>query len=211
MIRSIIAVGLLMGSATTAGAAPIVFNNGLPNQSGAADMNAYLEADNFSLGAATTLSLVRFWTLQDSAADYAGTIEWSIRNDAAGTPGTTASSGSAAAVGSLTGNSAFGLSEYSYTFGVSVALTAGNYWLVLHNGPNSSQPATSFYWAYSNEQSGNSQSFDLSAPGWASNGAELAFQLEGNGASTPVPEPATLLLTGAGLALFVIRQKRRVA
>src|ERR1700675_1782721 len=83
----IIATALFAGLASSAGAS-VVVNNGLPNQSGGSDMNEFLEADDFTLGAASTsLNLVRFWSLQVDASDYAGSIEWSIRQDATGVPG----------------------------------------------------------------------------------------------------------------------------
>jgi hypothetical protein len=106
-----------------------------------------------------------------------------------------------------------GLLEFQYDLAVSANLGTGPYWLVLHNGPSSSQPATEFYWTFSNDQAGDSQGFELTAGGpWIGNNAELAFQLEGGPQANPVPEPASLLLTGTGIAhLLWRRSKRRVA
>lgn len=205
----IIAAALFAGLATSAGAG-IVVDNGLPNQSGGSELNEFLEADDFTLGAASTsLNLIRFWSLQSDASDYAGSIEWSIRQDAAGVPGAISASGSATPTGVDTLNSAFGLEEFRYEFAINATLAAGNYWLVLHNGPNASQPTTSFYWEWS-QDTGNSQNFDLPVPtqGWTGNFSELAFQLEDK--STSVPEPATILLIGAGLAALVTRRRHQV-
>ena len=83
MTARIVTIALFAGFASTAGAA-IVVNNGLPNQSGGSDLNGFLEADDFTLGATTSLNLVRFWTLQGDASDYAGSIEWSIRQSTGG-------------------------------------------------------------------------------------------------------------------------------
>jgi hypothetical protein len=209
-IPLVAALALLAGLAGTASATPIIFNNGLPNQTGGSDMNAFLEADNFSLGSPANLTLIRFWSLQGSAGDYAGSIEWSILSDAGGTPGAIAASGTATPTGVATGNSALGLLEFRYDFAASASLGTSPYWLVLHNGPSSSQPATSFYWTFSNDQAGDSQSFDLTSGGsWIGNNAELAFQLEGEPVQTnPVPEPASLLLTGAGIARLLWRRSK---
>jgi PEP-CTERM motif len=205
----IIATALFAGLASSAGAS-VVVNNGLPNQSGGSDMNEFLEADDFTLGAASTsLNLVRFWSLQSATSDYAGSIEWSIRQDAAGTPGAVSDSGSATPTGVATGNTAFGFNEFRYEFAISTTLVAGNYWLALHNGPNSSQPTTSFYWEWS-QDTGDSQSFDLPFPaqGWTGNFSELAFQLEAQDRS--VPEPATIFLIGSGLAAMMTRRRCQV-
>jgi hypothetical protein len=203
---------LFAGLASSAGAG-IVVNNGLPNQSGGSDMNEFLEADDFTLGAASTsLNLVRFWSLQSAASDYAGSIEWSIRQDAAGTPGAVSDAGSATPTGVATGNTAFGFNEFRYEFAIPSILAAGTYWLVLHNGPSSSQLGTDFYWEWSNGDAGNSQSFDLPTnppQGWTGNFAELAFQLEGPGGQR-VPEPATIILVGAGLAAMMMRRRYQV-
>lgn len=204
----IVAATLCAGLAGHAGAS-VVVNNGLPNGSGGSDANSFLEADNFTLGAAsTTLNLVRLWSLQSSAADYTGSISWSINQDAAGSPGAAAASGSAAAVGVATGNAALGFFEFSYQFAINATLAAGNYWLVLHNGPNNATPSGDFYWEWSSD-TGNSRSFDLttSPSSWASNLSELAFQLEAKDPVT-VPEPTTLALVAAGLAAASVRKRR---
>jgi hypothetical protein len=107
--------------------------------------------------------------------------------------------------GIATGNTAFGLNEFSYTFGVNFTLAPGTYWLVLHNGPVNTIPATQFYWAWQSGISGNSKSQDLAVAGspWVANEAELAFQLTGF-----TPEPASALLVGGGLlAAWLARRK----
>ncbi len=195
--------------------AAIIVDNGLTNQTGGGDLNLFQQADNFTLASARSIDLIRFWTLQESTADYAGSIEWSILRDSGGNlPGLVVASGSFNSTQTATGNSASGLSEFIQEGLVSINLGVGTYWLVLHNGPSSSQPATSFYWAFADDQTGNSLSKELALGNsgtWVSNGAELAFQLEGAGGGVTVPEPGSVLLVGAAMAMFMIRSKTRSA
>ena len=101
-----------------------------------------------------------------------------------------------------------GLDEYSYSFAVNASLTAGTYWLVLHNGPTGSIPDAPIYWAWSNGDTGNSASQDLaplnlnqqdlnppSGQPWVGNSAELAFQLD----ATDAPEPVSFSLVGGSI------------
>lgn len=207
--KCMILFALITGLAGSLSAATL-FNNGLSNQSGGTDLNANLAADNFVFASAHSVNLIRFWTLQADASSYAGATEWSVRNNAAGPqPGSVVQSGSFVSNQSLTGNSALGLPEYVHTGAVSINLAAGNYWLVLHNGPSASQPATEFYWAFTNGQTGDAAAWELSNPGtWGPISAELAFQLEG-GTTNPVPEPATTALVGAGVAALAVCCRHR--
>ena len=107
-------------------------------------------------------------------------------------------------------NTTFGLNEFSYSLNVNVVLAPGTYWLALHNGPSATLPPTSFYWAWSNGDAGNSASLDLSAgPPWAGNSAELAFQLTTVQSST-VSEPVSISFVGGGiLAAWLFRRKAK--
>ena len=191
--------GLIVAGVSQAG---IVYS-ALPNQSGGSDANGFLEADDITLAARTRLGIFTFWTFQTSAADYTGSIAWSIRSDAAGMPGASVASGIAPAGGAATGQSAFGLKEFVYAFSIDVTVNPGIYWVVLHNGPNAAIPATDFFWGWSNGNAGNSMSQDLSLSNqpWISNFAELALQVQ------DVPEPGSLLLASAGiLAVWLVRR-----
>jgi hypothetical protein len=209
--NTILAVSLLaFGLAGSAGAA--IIGNGPPNQTGGSDLNAFLEADNFTLGGSFTITQIKYWSLQNTLSDYAGTTDWGFYTDASGVPGTALFSGNTVAAGVATGNTTQGLNEFAYTFPVNVVLGPGNFWLVLHNGPSNNIPGTTYYWAWSSD-TGNSQSMDvvtmsnapvigLNPPIWSGNFTELAFEL------TTVPEPASMALVGGGLfAAWFVRRK----
>jgi hypothetical protein len=209
--NTILAVSLVaFGLSGSAQAATI--GNGPPNQTGGSDLNAFLEADNFTLSASFTITQIKYWSLQNTLADYAGTTDWGFYTDNSGVPGTALFSGNTVATGVATGNTTQGLNEFAYTFPVNVVLGPGNFWLVLHNGPSNNIPNTIYYWAWSSD-TGNSQSMDvvqvvnapvigLNPPIWSGNFTELAFEL------TTVPEPASMALVGGGLfAAWFVRRK----
>jgi hypothetical protein len=119
-------------------------------------------------------------------------------------PGATVASGTATPTGTATGRSAFGLNEFTYTFSTDMTLSAGKYWLVLHNGPNSAIPPTDFFWEWSNGNAGDSLSQDLATPNqpWLGNFAEFALQVQ------DVPEPSSLVLSAAVLlGVWVVRRR----
>jgi PEP-CTERM motif len=206
-ILAVLAVGL--AGSVQAG----TIGNGPPNQTGGSDLNAFLEADDFTLASTSTINQIKYWSLQNTLSDYAGSTDWGFYTNNSGVPGTALFSGNAVAIGMATGNTTQGLNEFVYTFAVNVILGPGNYWLVLHNGSSNNIPNTTYYWAWSSD-TGNSQSMDITQVNssrvglnppitpWVGNFSELAFQLN------VVPEPASLSLVGGGLlAAWFLRRK----
>ncbi len=180
--------------------------NGPPNQSGGSDLNSFLEADNFNSGGNILITHVQFWALASGLSDYTGSVDWGFYSDASGAPGAVVASGNAAAVATATGNTTFGLNEYSLEFNVNAPLAPNTtYWLVLHNGPSGTDPGTAFYWAWSSGAAGDSQNEDITAPGWVGNDAELAFQL-----NAAVPEPASLSLIAGGLITGWLKRRKLI-
>jgi hypothetical protein len=201
-IFAISALTLLLSGVAQAG----TIGNGPPNQTGGSDLNAFLEGDNFVVASpGVHITQIQFWALASDPSDFTGSVDWAFYSDLGGLPNISVLSGSAPATGTLTGNTTFGLNEYSYTFGINAGLTPGAYWLVLHNRPPNAIPATSFYWAWSSD-SGDSASLDLAGgPPWAGNSAELAFALTAD----PIPEPVSMSLVGGGiLAAFVFGRRK---
>src|SRR6266704_610380 len=113
---------LVLGLALSAQASTI--GNGPPNQSGGSDLNAFLEADNFNTGSNTSITHVQFWALASGLADYTGSIDWGFYSDVSGAPGAAVAFGNAAAIATATGNTTFGLNEYSLEFNVNALLAA---------------------------------------------------------------------------------------
>jgi hypothetical protein len=194
LVRSLLVLAALF----TAGSVhATMLYSAAPNQSGGTDINCCLGADGFALGADSTLTQIMFWTLQSSATDYTGSVVWAIYSDAAGVPNASVANGTTSVAGVSTGNSYVGLPEFSYTWSVNVPLSAGTYWLVLHNGPTDTVPDGLFFWEWSDAMAGNAQAFDPLGSGWQNQFSQFAFQIQGD--ATGTPEPASALLIGAGL------------
>ncbi len=184
--------------------ADIVYSNGAPNQHNGNAMGDFLQSEDFTLAAPNFISTITFWDLEAGPGDFKGSLYWAIQKDAAGIPGAiVASSTNASVLRSATGlTDTSGLFfEFKDIFNIApTALSAGKYWLTLHDGPLGNTDFADFYWEWSNDD-GNGQEFDLIAnAGWDSNFAEHAFQLSN------VPEPASLLLLATVLVPFAVRR-----
>ena len=209
--RTLLAVALLATTATAARAQ--LYNGGLPNHQNGNEMSGWIQADDFSLSGAATVSDIRFWTIGfRGRAGWTGSVWWAIFADNGGTPGATLFSGTQAgtrvATGFLVGSV---IPEYQHDLAVSIALAPGTYWLGLHNGPLSHTSDDSYYWETTNLNGTNAGRED-NAPFdgvWVNNTFDHAFQLYGNAAVVPEPMTLSLVATGLiGVAVFRRRQRR---
>jgi hypothetical protein len=202
----ILAACLLAGGAPHAAASVIVFDNGPPNHLNGNNLGLAFQAEDFRLAGSTTLAGISFWSLETSGG-YRGSISWSIMSNGAGAPGAvTLASGTQSAVNRTALGSYFGLNEYRNDFSLNapLALGAGTYWLVLHNGaPSDLDDPDQYYWE---SAAGNAtlRGVERYVPmaGWTTTGSEHAFQV------SAVPEPAHVLMLLAGLPLAAFLRRR---
>lgn len=212
-LRVMFATALVMGLLTApVGAQTVVFDGGPPNLAGNGnEMTQWIQAEDFTFASANSFNTVRFWTLEHTGTSFLGTITWQIAANSGGTPGGIIASATVVpSVRTLqTTEGSFDVYQYELNTG-NINLAAGTYWLELHNGALSSQARMEFYWHSTTPGFGNTGE-ELIAPftgGWASNGAQHAFQL----LSSAVPEPTTLALGGvaiAGYGLAVLYRRRK--
>ena len=205
---------LALSAAQLSFAAP-VYNNGSPDQISGTQMSEVLVAEDFSLTALTTISSIRFWSIQDAPTDYLGSVYWAVYSNAVGAPGAvlfgnTAVTTTASATGNSTG---FGYAEYVFDVDVTdFILGAGSYWLGLANDPLDPVNPTEMLWSPTASVIGLESKYFDSTHGWVDAGTYLAFALDGTGVVVPppgVPEPGTLALVG--LAVLAARVARRKA
>jgi hypothetical protein len=182
-----------------------------PNQVSGDNMSDVVVADNFSLGFTANINNIRFWSIHasDNASESVGSVYWAIHSNAGGSPGAVLFTGTPAAAGTNTGlSTGFGYFEFVFDIPVAFQLTAGDYWLALHNGPLTATDAVEMLWETSSAGVGPPGQYDnltdVPDAGWISTDNEHAFRIDGERVVIDppgVPEPSTLaLLIGALVA-----------
>ena len=130
LIRTAALTALLSTSAFVQ-AASVVTN--APDRVYGTNMSYALVADDFTLVNPYDITGVRFWTLQETATDYSGSVYWAIYSNGTG-PGSVLFDGTAVLTANATGQlGAFGYDEYIFDIPVTFQLAAGTYWLALQN------------------------------------------------------------------------------
>jgi hypothetical protein len=195
LCRVLACAAMVAAGLPAAGAA--AFDNGAPDHLSANNMGYAWQADDFSLATGTSVNAISFWSLEAAGA-FRGSISWSIVGDSAGVPGGTVfASGTQSSIARTGLGTYLGLSEFrnDFSLGSPLALAAGTYWLVLHNGDFSNMgDPNEFLWetTAANGTLRGMESFDGGAT-WSGNFNEHAFQV------SAVPEPASVLMLAAGM------------
>jgi hypothetical protein len=167
------------------------------------------QAEDLTIGAGQWPSSVTFWSLEnhDESDPYRGSISWSILSAPGGS--ILASGTTSDVTRTLSTTKYLGLSEYQNQFdiGSMLNLSAGTYWLVLHNGAfdNLGDP-NEFLWetAAANTSAEGMESYDLGAT-WIPNLNQHAFVI------SAVPEPASVAMLAGGLLLAGCLRRREQA
>jgi hypothetical protein len=200
-IRGMVACASMLACGV-AGAGTPMYDNGPPDYQSGNNMGYAWQAEDFTFSGGQTPTSVTFWSLEESGA-YRGSISWSILS----APGGTAlASGTVSSVSRTSVGSYLGLSGYrnEFDFGTNLGLSAGTYWLVLHNGSfaNLADP-NEFLWASApaNGSLAGMESFDGGAT-WSSNFTQHAFIL------SAVPEPSSVVMLAGGLLLAGCLRRR---
>jgi hypothetical protein len=220
---AIFALLLLAGTAYSS----IVFDNGPPNSNSIPNLvsgrkvKSFVSADDFTLGAATTITDAHFWTFELSSPPWDGTLQWFIFNDrfeetpAVGPP---LASGNGVAVAKLpTGNTVGPYVGYAYDFVLDtpVSLPGGTrYWFGLHLSSDFAEDDIlgEILWERTSAAFGSSpaSSPDTSFTTWFFGGDDLAFYLTDGTSGGVVPELSSLVTWGLLIsAIGAVICKRR--
>ena len=211
-------LGATLASAFMAAATPmhataaVVFDNGAYNEGGGGEAQAAAFADDFVLSAAATIRRANLVVRETNPHSWDQTnLTWYMFSDGGTQPGALISSGSALNIQVVNlGPGQFSprdLLNVSFDLDTPLALGAGTaFWFGLHFGTDFVSPGVQ--WLSSNTPTGDSVALSadpVASSGWVSGAGDLNFQLLDNG---QVPEPSTLFLVLAGVALLRRAQGR---
>jgi hypothetical protein len=213
----LVAAGLAAAVAASAADAAVIFDSGPPNVASGMEMSQWVEADDFVLSAAATLSDVHFWTLENlDAGSWDGTLQWHIFADANGLPASApiVSGDAINIVKTATGNTSGVYTQFQYDFDLDtpVALAGGTtFWLALHAGDDFD--VDNIHWQQTSPGFGGLEAFSFEGAfdDWTQlDGVQLAFFLTGEfRPDAAVPEPSLAGLLGlAVVGLGALRRRR---
>lgn len=215
-MRKLSLVVLALGATLATGAnAATVFTTGAPGAgTGGNETTAWIQANFFSLGAATTINGggVYIGTFTGNLSGWDGTFDYSIYADSAGAPGASLASGAATNLATADTGIAWccGGNLQLITFDIADfnAAAGTTYWLGIHLSTDFDRDE--IYWA--GDFPGNhSESLGGTENNWDSFGPRHGFFLTGDG--VVIPEPATwaMMIAGFGLVGAAARRRRIAA
>ena len=205
-------VFLLLIIASAASAAPIYAQSGAPNSAFPSDREFdTLIADDFALAAADVIRSVSWQGNYafDGTAPAVDDFQIRFYADAAGSPGALLQS---FAVGDAVARAAVGMLGSFITYGYTADLGGGfgaaagtTYWLMIANETTGDND--NWYWAVQTGPGGNVHLSVDDGSSWSPSlaPAETDFVLDNDNVS--VPEPASFLLVGIGVAAAVRRKR----
>jgi hypothetical protein len=158
-----------------------------------------------------------FWSAANPGGTFSPNPTWQIYENSVTTPGALLTTGTAPYIRVANGTAA-GQPQFRSDVTIpSTALSAGTYWLGLHNGPLTNTGFSNVFWTTTNSNGTPLGQERLLAPvqgGWSSSALEHAFFIVGSATSTAAPDPSTVAFFPLGglimaSALMTRRRRRR--